>query len=38
MNPEDDAFQFIKIHIEPQYFNDNWTIDGEIFTIIYISK
>jgi hypothetical protein len=35
-NPEDDAFQFIKIKIEQQYSNDDWIFDGEIFTIIYI--
>jgi hypothetical protein len=35
-NPEDDAFQFIKIRIEPQYSNYNWIFDGEIFTISYI--
>jgi hypothetical protein len=32
-NPEDDAFQFIKINVQPQHLNSGWSIDGEIFTI-----
>jgi hypothetical protein len=37
-NPEDDAFQFVKINLDTtQYHSDKWIIGGEIFTISYIN-
>jgi hypothetical protein len=35
-NPEDDAYQFVKINLDTQYHSDKWIIGGEIFTISYI--
>ncbi|OLS33873.1 hypothetical protein [Bacillus sp. MRMR6] len=32
-NPEDDAFQFIKIKVDSQHQNSDWNIDGKIFSI-----